>query len=188
MEGRVYIVVIVDDSEFLKNWYSCSMVSRVDSIVGQNAPTAHDNCDARFRALVCQMSASSRASDIPQCSFGLATLWWVSMSFSNLWRRCTESRPSSSTTTYWRCLCSDFAQLGDLPHAFDHGDSRHFFGPIIIRVFDVWWPHITLSIKHLKSQTFGRLWQGTKLCADYMSSSGVKQGETFSAPPKDQIR
>lgn len=46
MEGRVYIVVMVDDSEFLKIRYSCSLVLRVNSIVGHNAPGAHVDCDA----------------------------------------------------------------------------------------------------------------------------------------------
>jgi hypothetical protein len=36
-------------------------------------------------------------------------------------------------------------------------------------------PHIAFSIEHLRSQSFERLWQGTKWCADYMSSSSVKQ-------------
>jgi hypothetical protein len=75
VEGRVYIVVMVDDSEFLKqNRYSCSMVFRVNSIVGQNAPSTHDGSVNEFRALVCRISTSSRASDIPQCSSGPATL------------------------------------------------------------------------------------------------------------------
>lgn len=52
-----------------KNRYSCSMVFRVNSIVGQNASGAHDNYDAEVRALVCQISALSQESDIPQCFF-----------------------------------------------------------------------------------------------------------------------
>jgi hypothetical protein len=67
-----------------KNGYSYSMLFRVNSIVGQNAPATHDSSVNVFRAIVCRIPTSSRESDIPQCSSGPETLWWVLMSFSNL--------------------------------------------------------------------------------------------------------
>lgn len=91
-------------------------------------------------------------------------------------------------------LCSDSAQLEDLPHASDHGSSRHFFEPVIVDVFDILDAAHRSVLEAFGSQTFGRLWQGTKWCVDYMSSSGFEQkvpvdhGVHFwKAPPQNMV-